>query len=227
MKQDLLLLHGALGDSTLFEPLLPLLSPHFKLHRINFNGHGTAPLADGFSIAHFSQQLMRYIDDQKLVKPLVFGYSMGGYVALQLLVDHPESLGQLLTLGTKLYWTPESAEREVKLLDPETILHKVPKFAEVLAQRHQAIGWRQNMLLTAQMMLSLGNGDAFTLDQLRSIETPVVICLGEKDTMVGQEESQEAVDYLPNARFKVVSEWPHPLEKIAPASLAQLITEAF
>lgn len=227
MKKDLVLLHGALGDQQQFAQLTPLLSEQFRVHSFDFNGHGASNREDAFSIAHFSEQLLQFFEKHELEQPLVFGYSMGGYVALHSLLQNPNCIEQLLTLGTKFNWTKESAQKEVGMLNPEVIEEKVPKFAKALELRHTAIGWKNNMRLTAQMMLELGDGAAFSLESLSRVDIPVTIALGEKDHMVSEAESKEAAGNLHRGVFKSITEWPHPLEKIAPENLADLINDTF
>ena len=66
----------------------------------------------------------------------IFGYSMGGYVALWLARFYPDRVGKIFTLGTKLKWNDEEAEKEIKMLNPEKVELKVPAFAQQLAERH-------------------------------------------------------------------------------------------
>ena len=42
----------------------------------------------------------------------IFGYSMGGYVALHAARRHPERIGSIMTLGTKFAWDTPTAEKE-------------------------------------------------------------------------------------------------------------------
>ena len=102
-KPQLILLHGALGAQSQFSPWLPLLEESFEVHSLDFEGHGTQAFADRpFAISHFAENLERYIHSKGLQQPHVFGYSMGGYVAMYLAVRQPELLGKIFTFATKL-----------------------------------------------------------------------------------------------------------------------------
>ncbi|MBK8413500.1 MAG: alpha/beta hydrolase [Bacteroidetes bacterium] len=82
-KKNLLLLHGALADRTQFNELIPLLENEFSVHTISLPGHGKEPLGNyQFSIESFASYVLEYIQFHSLSLPLVFGYSMGGYVGL-------------------------------------------------------------------------------------------------------------------------------------------------
>src|SRR3712207_9473087 len=81
-RPTLLLLHGAIGASDQFAPLLPLLNPAFDLHALDFEGHGASPLqGHPFTIERFAANVLDYLEQHRIERTHVFGYSMGGYVA--------------------------------------------------------------------------------------------------------------------------------------------------
>lgn len=97
--QSLILLHGALGSKSQFQSLEFLLSKHYYIHTINFSGHGGLPFSSSpFGIETFSHELRDYIVINKLHGVHVFGYSMGGYVALKVAQTNPNSIGTLSLL---------------------------------------------------------------------------------------------------------------------------------
>src|SRR5690242_6398274 len=136
MKQ-LILLHGALGHSSQFEPYEAFLSEHFIVHKILFHGPGGTAIPDkGLTLALYVQQLEDYMAAHQLQDVHIFGYSMGGYVALCHALQYPGKIASILTLATKLNWTPEGAAKEVRQLDPDLIETKVPKYAAQLKALH-------------------------------------------------------------------------------------------
>ncbi|MEM9824780.1 MAG: alpha/beta fold hydrolase, partial [Bacteroidota bacterium] len=132
MKENIILLHGALGSQQQMQALAPLLSPHFAVHSLNFLGHGGDPSETHFTMKALAQQVKTFIEEKQLGRTHIFGYSMGGYVALNLALDHPEQIQSIVTFGTKFNWSKEAAEKEVKMLNPELIEAKVPQFAQRL-----------------------------------------------------------------------------------------------
>jgi pimeloyl-ACP methyl ester carboxylesterase len=109
------------------------------------------------------------------------------------------------------------------MLNPDIIEQKVPAFGESLKARHAPADWKANMRSTASMMTSLGDGLALTEMQLQQIPNPVLLCLGELDTMVTAEETQWAAAHLPNGEYKLIPGWKHPIETVDPAALADAI----
>ncbi len=213
--KNLLLLHGALGAASMMEPLSERLSGSgFAPQTLNFSGHGGAPFAEGFGIGQFAEEVLRFMDENGIEKADIFGYSMGGYVALNLASQYPDRVGRIITLATKFDWTPEGAERETKMLDPEKIETKVPAFAQQLADRHAPNDWKLLLRKTADMMLELGQRPLLPPAVLSKINHPCLICLGDADQMVSLAETTQAADALPNGQLRVLEQTPHPFEKV-------------
>ncbi len=227
MKTSLILLHGALGCKTQLLPLGEKLKDHFDVYTLNFEGHAGRSSDREFSLDHFSENLLQFIENEKLVSPNIFGYSMGGYVALKLAMSHPDKVKHIMTLGTKFDWSPESAAREVKMLNPDVIVEKVPKFAEQLKERHAPGDWKQVLHKTADMMVALGNGDALNPADFSKVNCPVLITVGDTDNMVSVEESQQIANVIPNSKFDIFEGFKHPIEQVDVGMLRNKIVDFF
>jgi pimeloyl-ACP methyl ester carboxylesterase len=226
MKSNLLLLHGALGSEEYFHPLLPFLSAHFSVHSFNFEGHGGRISNLPFTIDLFVENTFTYLKEQNLEKVDIFGYSMGGYVALKLAFNYPNLVNKIVTLGTKFEWNPDSAAQEVKMLDPTKIKEKIPAFANQLEKRHAPLDWTENMRKTADMMLRMGNEAVLSDEHIHKIQHKVTIGIGEKDKMVSIPESERIVNLLPRGKLYKLPNTPHPIDQIEATKIAEYITSA-
>lgn len=102
-RAPLILLHGFTGDSTTWQPLLPHLGRDRAVLGIDLVGHGqsTAPHdpaaytmpATVAAVAH----TLRRLD---IPRAQWLGYSIGGRVALNLALDHPDLVASLILIGT-------------------------------------------------------------------------------------------------------------------------------
>jgi pimeloyl-ACP methyl ester carboxylesterase len=211
--RNILLLHGALGAKNQFDELVSNLQ-QYKCHTLNFSGHGRKSFRGDFSISSFGNEVLEYLDENEMSNIDIFGYSMGGYVALYLALKHPERVGKIFTLATKFDWNTASAEREAAMLDAEKIEQKVPAFAAQLAERHTPNDWKMVLEKTKNMMLDLGASPSLPYDALSQIEHQVLIAVGEKDKMVSVLESELAASKLRNGARKIFENMPHPLEQI-------------
>lgn len=225
--QQIILLHGAIGAADQLIPLeTELRAAGHDVFRLSFPGHGGIPVSETFGIPAFAAALESFILEQELQQPAVFGYSMGGYVALYLASQRPGLLGPIAVLAAKYDWTPEGALKESKMLDPQTIEEKVPKFAAALAGRHGA-DWAVLLNRTAVMMQELGARPLLTSEVLSAVTNQVLVGLGDRDNMVSLNETLDIFKALPAAQLFVLPATQHPIEKVPVATLAQLLTTFF
>ena len=211
---SLILLHGALGTSQSLDKLAQSLSNLFKIYSFDFKGHGGKPFSKApFTIDTFSHELRDFIVLNQLHGAHVFGYSMGGYVALRMAQTNPDLIGKIFTLGTKFDWNPISSANEAQRLDPLIIQEKVPVYAEKLKRMHAPIDWRELVDKTREMILLLGKHPTLTKTEILEITNDCMIAWGEHDKMVSRLETEWAVNNLHFGKFKELFNTPHELEK--------------
>lgn len=226
--KKLIILHGALGAKSQFEQLVAQLTDHFTVYTVDFSGHGKKSADEAaFSIDLFAQNLKEFMVQNDIQKPLIFGYSMGGYVALKLESMQANSFEKLVTLGTKFDWTPESAEKEAKMLNAEKIEEKVPAFAAYLKSLHGETEWKTVLQKTAKMMLEMGNNPPLKADDFHQVQIPVQLLRGEKDAMVTKAETTEVRYLLGNADYREVPEWQHPINLVPSGQLVQQLLSSY
>lgn len=213
---DVILLHGALGAKTQLEPLRQLLIASGRnAHTMDFSGHHGRPFSEkGFGIEVFATDVLAYLDQQNIEVADFIGYSMGGYVAVWLAHLNPERVGKIVTLGTKFDWSVSSAEKEIRKMDPEKILAKIPAFARILESRHQPVDWKLLMRRTADMMMSLGAAPLLSNQIISEIKTPALICLGDRDDMADLEFSRQVARLLRDGKFLLFENTAHPIESL-------------
>ena len=212
--KSILLLHGAIGSKDQLIPLTEQLKSNFDVHTINFSGHGGAAMPEIFSIKIFANDVLNYLKQNNIEKINIFGYSMGGYVALYLAKHYPDKVEKVFTLATKFEWTPEISQKEIKMLDAGKIAEKIPAFAQTLQKRHQPNDWKALLKKTADMMITLGNTNIMKLPDFASITIPVIISVGENDNMVTLAETKNVCQNLKNGHLIVFQNTFHPIERV-------------
>lgn len=221
--KHVLLLHGAIGSAAQLEPLKENLNGSFHLHLLNFPGHGGSSMPLQFSISFFADYVQQYCVAHQLTRVSIFGYSMGGYVGLYLARQNPGLVEKLVTLATKFHWDEAIAAREVKMLQPEVIEQKLPQFAATLQQRHAPNDWKQVLQMTGNMLRELGSANALQREGYAAISTPALIMLGDRDKMVGMEETIAVYRQLPQAQLAFLPATPHPIEQVDTSLVGRLV----
>jgi pimeloyl-ACP methyl ester carboxylesterase len=223
----ILLLHGALGSEKQLYPIQQALEKEgFVVHTLNFSGHGGKPFRNNFGIEAFAADVHSFLDQNKIHTADIFGYSMGGYVAVWLAHLYPAQVGRIVTLGTKFDWSVTSAAHEVGKMNPLKIIEKVPAFARLLETRHTPNDWKVLMNMTAHMMTQLGAKPLLDEPILRSIKCKILILLGELDDMADKNFSIQTANLL-NAEFRLLEKTPHPIEKVDVALIVSLLSAFF
>lgn len=212
---NLLLLHGAIGSSAQLQQLAKELEKYHSVHTLNFSGHGGTelPLED-FSIDLFAKDVLIWMEEKAISKINIFGYSMGGYVALYLAKHNPEKIDKVFTLATKFNWSPEIAQQEINLLNPEKISEKLPAFAESLAKRHAPANWKTVLSKTAAMMLAMGEKNPLSKHDFQNIHHPIILSIGDADKMVSVQETENVAKLLQNGSLLVLPDTAHPIEQV-------------
>jgi len=213
-RTPLVLLHGALGSRAQLDPLVAALASRFDCHAFDFMGHGESPLTGPLSVERLVDQATAYVESKGIAPAAFFGYSLGGYVALQLAATRPQLVRAVATLGTKLEWYPKVAERMVGLMDPAGMEARVPKFAAALKSAHPATGWERVCAETRDMLTTLGEYPLLTREAYAKIAQPVRLIVGDRDDTVTLTETISAYGAIAKAEFEVLPGTGHAIARV-------------
>jgi pimeloyl-ACP methyl ester carboxylesterase len=88
--EPLLLLHGGLGSTDMFKPILPALTEHRQVIAVDLHGHGRTGLGTRkISLPDMGDDMATILKQLGFETVDVLGYSFGGGVAFRLAVQHP------------------------------------------------------------------------------------------------------------------------------------------
>lgn len=209
--ETLIILHGAIGAKDQFEKLADTLSSKYKVILHDFPGHGERVNEQlDFTIDNFVEDLDQLVS--KHSEPIIFGYSMGGYVAIMHAAKYPGKIKSIFTLGSKVDWNPDTAKKESAMLNPEKIEEKVPKFAAILNQRHHG-KWKDVLNKTKDLMNDLGQENSIQTLQMNDLNCSITMLLADQDEMVSKEETDALALKIGAKRFDIPNS-KHPIEKV-------------
>jgi len=120
------LLHGFLESSTMWEPLLPELAKNKTVITIDLPGHGKS----GVIAEIHTMELMAEVVDEVLQKLEItsatfIGHSMGGYVSLAYAELFPEKINKLILLNSTP--VPDSEERKINRNRALKVIDQIPE----------------------------------------------------------------------------------------------------
>jgi pimeloyl-ACP methyl ester carboxylesterase len=109
--EPLILLHGGVGAIEMFGEVLPLLAKGRQVIAVDLQAHGrTADIARPLSFELMADDIAALITHLGFESTDVMGYSLGGGVALQTAIRHPNVVRKLVVVSTPFKrdgWYPE------------------------------------------------------------------------------------------------------------------------
>ena len=99
--RPIVLLHGGLGAGEMFGPALERLAESHQVIAPDLQGHGrTADVDRPIRLETMAEDIAALVDHLGLERVDAVGYSLGGGVAFQLAVRHPEKVRRLVVVST-------------------------------------------------------------------------------------------------------------------------------
>ncbi|WP_430810674.1 MULTISPECIES: alpha/beta fold hydrolase [unclassified Carboxylicivirga] len=94
----LVILHGLYGASDNWVSIARQLSSDYRIFLVDQRNHGQSPHHDTHDYECMTQDLLEFLDNQKIDKAHLVGHSMGGKTAMRFALEHPERIHKLVVL---------------------------------------------------------------------------------------------------------------------------------
>ena len=180
--RPLILLHGGLGSGEMFGPILPTLASTHRVIAVDLQGHGrTADIDRPLDIRLMGDDIAALIDHLGLGRADVMGYSLGGGVALQTAVRHPEVVRRLVIVSAHAWRTaidPAMLEQQGQLSSAAAELMKdTPMY-----QLYQRVAPRPGDF--GRLLDKIGQGLAADFDyreEIAGLQVPTLIAAADAD----------------------------------------------
>ena len=211
-----MVLHGALGSTELeTDRLIRVWERTFRVYALDFSGHGRSRGldADVPTWDTFLTDAITTCDHFGLEAAAVFGFSMGGAVALALAVAQPQAVGRLAVHGVNVQWDAAEVEAMVGPMDPDRMEAEHPFWARRLAEVHGASRWRR---LVAQMIaFTRGLPEQHLTDaDLAQIACPTRVSAGDRDRFFDVRHAVGLYRAVPGAQLQIIPGLDHPIQGI-------------
>lgn len=190
----LVLLHGGLFDiEQQFGALIPDLTVGRGVVAVDFQGHGrTNDIDRPFSAAGFVDDVRGVLDHLGVERADIFGFSVGGAVALDLAIDHPERVRRLIVSSTSFAASGMRGSENAEAVGGMTVdmIAGTPMEAAYLAKSPHPDLQHLQVLLDKLGATYQGGFPDRTEAEIRAIEAPTLITVGDAD-MVSLEHAVE------------------------------------
>ena len=209
----LVVLHGALGSTELeTDRLVRFWERTARVYAVDFRGHGrSGVLPDGTPTWEtFVSDAITAIEHFGLSGAAVFGFSMGGAVALAAALERPDAVGRLAAHGVNVQW--DAAEVEAMTGPMGRIASRHPFWAKRLADVH---GDRWRGLVDSMIAFTRGLPDQHLTDrQLAEVACPTLVSAGDRDRFFDVRHAVGLYRAIPGAHLRILPGLDHPIQGV-------------
>jgi pimeloyl-ACP methyl ester carboxylesterase len=219
----LLLVHGLGARGEDWRAMIPALAAKgFHVYAPDLLGYGRSVRPDvSYSIATEETAVMQFMQAVGLTRADVGGWSMGGWVAMKLALDHPELVDRLVvydsagiyfppTFGADLFVPTDGAgvKRLVTILSPHP--RQMPDFVtKAVLRKFADNGWVIN-----RSMASMTSGRDLLDFRLHGMQRPTLVVWGSQDELIPLSTGKKIHELIQGSVLNVVEGCGHlaPLE---------------
>jgi len=210
--------------------MIPALAAQgFHVYVPDLLGYGRSAKPDvSYSISLEEQTVAQFMQAVKVPRADVGGWSMGGWVAMKLALDHPEMVDRLMVYDSAGVYFPATFEPDlftphdvagvkelIAMLTPNP--RNIPNFvAEAMVRKLQRNAWVVNRS-TASMVA----GKDLLDFRLHDISQPMLIVWGAKDVLIPLASGETIHRSVPQSVLDVIGGCGH----LAPAECAKPVIE--
>jgi pimeloyl-ACP methyl ester carboxylesterase len=226
----LLLVHGLVGSTAWWEPMVPTLAREFRVIRVDLRGHGKSPSPrHGYDTVTHALSVAATLDRLGISRYSVVGHSTGGYVATALAEQRPDAVVALTVIDTgpsldliipqgflsklalppvpgRLLWRLQSEATIRKLLRAGAFFRDVDIPREII----ESI---QGMTHRAFASTARGSLEYIRLrsvpDRLAALGLPVQVIFGVEDRRYRSSSSTDAYRVIPDVRIELLNDVGH------------------
>ncbi len=201
------------------------LASAYRVIAYDVRGHGDSEIGDGqYTIELFVDDLIGLLDHLNIVKAVVVGLSMGGYIALRAIERNPDRIRALVLCDTKSEEDSNDAKikraasiKAVKLNGPKVFAENFVANVftpESFNTKPDAIKMIQSVIertapisLCGALLALASRTD--TTSAISSVTVPTLIMVGEHDALTPPAASQAMNEKIPNSELHIIPNSAH------------------
>ena len=226
-----LFLHGIGGNRHHWREQLPIFATRFKAVAWDARGYGDSDDYDGpLNFASFTLDLLRVLEFFKVQKAHLVGLSMGGRIARNFALRHPERVGRLVLANTTPGFNSLTPEEVKKFVDERR--NRTPESIRALISKHARPGAYDDLLASFKALhqpsylktleASVEQDRAAPIEKLR---VPTLVITSDEDKVYPPAIARAMVKRIPGARLAVISGAGHLSNLEQPGQFNQVVLQ--
>lgn len=241
--EPLLVLHGLFGSLNNWAWHCRRFAEQFAVIALDLRNHGASPHSNDMSYPLMADDVLELMDDLDLEQAHVLGHSMGGKVAMQLALTHPQRIGRLIVadiapvqyggergehdeifegmcaVDLSIVKSRNDADRQLaNWVDDEVVRQFL--LSNLVRDEHGHFAWRINLPVLreryAQLRAKPMADKPFTGD--------VLFVRGDQSDYIGEQHRDEILELFPRAKIKTLMQAGHWLHAEKPETFNRIVS---
>jgi pimeloyl-ACP methyl ester carboxylesterase len=202
--KPVLLIHGGLGSADIWANQVSDLSKDHMVIVADSRGHGRSTRNDArFGYDLMASDYLALLDFLKVDKVALVGWSDGGIIGLDIAMKHPERLTSLFA---------QAANSKIDGVKPDVMENKtfatyIDNSGKIYAKLSPTPD--QFDAFVTQISEMWSTEPNWTDDQLKTIQTPTAIVLGDHDEAITLEHTEYMAKTIPGAELVILKDASH------------------
>jgi len=221
----IIFIHGFPLNKSSWNRQVEELENNYRVIAYDVRGHGNSDAGtDDFSVELFVSDLLRFMDALKIDKAVLCGLSMGGYIAINAIINHPKRFNALVLCDTNcIADTPEAKLKRMNAIEsvkkfgvekyadesignlfaPESFATMKEEIADV---REMIINTIRESVCNTLLALS---GRKETCSKLGGIKVKVFILVGREDMITPPAAARLMHEKIKNSILHIIGHAGH------------------
>ncbi|OGT26766.1 MAG: hypothetical protein A3I77_08125 [Gammaproteobacteria bacterium RIFCSPLOWO2_02_FULL_42_14] len=225
--EQIILLGGLTADHQVWNSIVRLLSPHFRLLVLDNRGAGQTDSPDyPYTTSMMAKDTVALMETLKISRAHFIGHSMGGCIAQQIALTAPEKINKMVLACSR---TEPSTLSEM-ILSMRAKLQALGITEDVLAEYTMPFLFSENFLkdvvkIKGFIQWTLRNSHPQTASgyrnqlhavqthnithQLSQIKAPTLVIAGSDDVLMPVKYAKSIADAIPRSQFSIIPDCAH------------------
>lgn len=237
-NSPVLIFSNSLGaDLSMWNDLVPLLLPYFRVLRYDTRGLGNSEVTEGeYSIEQLARDVVDLADELKIDQFSFCGLSMGGLIAQELAISYPERVKHIiiansaLKIGTEETWAERrkvveeigteglAAATMVKWFSQDFIKNHSSRMDELIQMFSNSSNYGYNMNTYA-----IARADF--REKSKAIQVPTLIITGSDDEVTNPDHAKALNKVIPGSEIRIMEGAKHLSATENPALFVEWLLE--
>ncbi|MHA2424476.1 MAG: alpha/beta fold hydrolase [Candidatus Thorarchaeota archaeon] len=219
----LVFIHGAGGSHDNWKPQVEYFSNTYLVVTYDVRGHQQSEGSDDeYRCSLFANDLHLLIEHLEIREPVVCGLSLGGMIAQEYAIKHPDNLRGLVLCDTAISSAMTLSDKITKAMYPErlvkwTLRRMSPesyaewsfKFFDMKDEVKEYLIGEQLKIPQEEMLKIIGTAYNFKQLPLETVKVPTLVMLGENERKAVFPHADKMVELIPNSRKIIVPDAGH------------------